>query len=98
MQGITSSIVGTGIVQYEMNASTALEIGLLTDGAAGCKWFAEWANQRPTDKVRVYTFNNVFGGFIYGEVADFHTLAEFADCAKALLDRIGQNIWSELFQ
>ena len=92
MNGITRTIVGTGITQFSMNAKTALEIGLLTDGAAGCKWFAEWATKKPNDEVHAYTFNGIFGGFIYGEVADFHTLAKFAQCAEDLLDRIGYSI------
>lgn len=96
MQGITKTIIGTGIVQYEMAASVALDCGLLTDGAEGCKWFAEWATKSPKDLVHAYTFDGIFGGFIYGEVADFHTLAEFADCARDLLDRIGHSIWAEM--
>lgn len=93
---ITKTILGTGIIQYSMDAGKALEIGLLTDGAAGCKWFAEWATARPADAVHAYTFDGIFGGFIYGEVADFETLAEFAQCAADLLDRVGHSIWNEL--
>lgn len=92
MQGITSKILGTDIVQYEMDASKALEIGLLTDGANGCKWFAEWATKTPTEKVWVYTFGGIFGGFTFGEVADFQTLAEFADGANDS----ARQIWMEL--
>ncbi len=96
MQGITKTILGSGITQYLMSAQVALDIGLLTDGAGGAKWFAEWATKSPADEVRAYTFDGIFGGFIYSEVADFETLAEFAQCAADLADRIGWSIWNEM--
>jgi hypothetical protein len=96
MRGITqtamSPLIGTNVVQYQMEAKTALEIGLLTDGATGCGWFAEWAQRKPTDMVYVYTFGGLIGGFVYGEAADFNTLAEFAGCA----DGVAAMIWAEL--
>ncbi len=81
MSTITKTLMGTHIVQYAMPASTALDIGLLTDGADGCKWFAEWATKTPTDTVYLYTFGGFIGGFVYGDIADFETLAEFAEFA-----------------
>jgi hypothetical protein len=90
--GISSTIIATGIVQYDMPASVALECGLLTDGAGGAKWFAEWATKSPADRVYVYTFGGIVGGFIYSEQADFTTLAEFADCANTA----ALAIWTEL--
>jgi hypothetical protein len=85
----TKTLVGTNITQYGMDAKTALEIGLLTDGAEGCAWFADWARQSPTDEVNLYTFGGFIGGFIYGEPADFTTLAEFAHCA----DDAATTVW-----
>ena len=98
MHGIVKTIVGTSIVQYEMDAATALKTGLLTEGAAGCGWFADWARMRPADKVWAYTFDGIFGGFIYNEMADFETLAEFAQEADAIACTIWrelQNLWAD---
>lgn len=91
---ITASIIGTDIVQYELTAGKALEIGLLAKdgGANGCGWFADWARNTPAEKVYVYTFGGLTGGFIYREVADFLTLTEFAERA----DDMARQIWTEL--
>lgn len=96
MQGISKTLIGTGITQFSMNAATALNIGLLTDGAPGCGWFAEWARKSGNDPVYAYTFGGIFGGFIYKEVADFETLAEFAQCADDRASVIWQQYLNEV--
>lgn len=92
MSAITKTIIGTHVTQYAMSAATALRVGLLTDGANDCAWFADWARKTPNDQVYLYTFGGFIGGFIYGEPADFETLAEFAQCA----DNMAAQVWHEL--
>ena len=81
------TLLGTDIVQYELTAKFALDIGLLTADDK-CSWFAEWATQSPADSVFLYTFGGFIGGFIYRECADFETLQEFAQCASDSADQV----------
>lgn len=92
MPVITKTIIATSIMQYDMDAVTALNTGLLSRTFTGGDWFTAWANKSPTDRVYVYVFGGIYGGFIYGQCADFETLAEFAACA----DAIAEQIWLEL--
>lgn len=85
-------LLGSNIVQQSMSAGEALQIGLLTDGAEGCGWFTDWARKSPNDEVHLYSFGGFIGGFIYGESANFETLAEFAQCAEDSAAKV----WSEL--
>lgn len=86
------TIVGTHIVQTEMMARDALACGLLASDVTGCQWFADWANADGQSAVFFYHFGGLFGGFIYGEPADFRTLQEFAKSA----DDSANRIWTEL--
>ena len=79
------------IEQITMSAGLALESGLLTSDPM-CGWFADWAQKRPHDHVYLYKFGGFYGGFIYGESANYETLVEFAQCA----DDAASKVWSEL--
>jgi hypothetical protein len=92
MVTVDSTMIGTHITQHAMTAGDALTCGFLAPDVQGCNWFAEWATAKPADMVYIYTFGGIYGGFIYGEVADFVTISEFALGA----DDIAHRIWHEI--
>ena len=89
-------IPGTNIVQTTLTAQEALASGLLTEGNPG-SWFAVWAKSEPKTPVHVYHFGGIHGGFLWQEVADFHTLAEFANRADTLAAIIWCGLQTECF-
>lgn len=84
---VTQSCIGN-VTQTEFTAGDALQSGEFEWVGA---WFIEWAGKNPQRSLYLYHFGGIYGGCIFGEVADFHTLAEFADCA----DQIAAEMWHQ---
>ena len=96
----SSPILGTNIVQISMPAKEALEAGMFVvqDQSFTGRWFTEWAQESPNKPVFAYTFGGIYGGFIFGEQADFETLQEFAQQADCVAVEIWQGIINEAWE
>lgn len=81
-----------GIIEIEMRAGEALAAGVFAGACEGFKinWFAQWAIERPSDSVYCYVIDGMGGNFIYGERADYQTLAEFVRCTDSQFEEMWQ--------